>query len=54
MTGFEGFLAMTERLGAGSGPDGRSWSRADLHDRADLHHRADLHERDERDDRDDR
>jgi hypothetical protein len=45
MTGFEGFLAMTERLGASSGPDGRSWSRADLHDR------DDLHERDERDDR---
>jgi len=39
MTGFEGFLAMTERLGASSGPDGRTWSRDDLH------------ERDERDDR---
>jgi hypothetical protein len=45
MTGFEGFLAMTERLGAISEPDGRSWSRADLHER------ADLQERDERDDR---
>mgnify|MGYP000123005576 FL=1 len=32
-SGFEGFLALTEGLGASSGPDGRRWRRADLHER---------------------
>jgi hypothetical protein len=32
-SGFEGFLAMTEGLGARSGVGGRTWSRAELHER---------------------
>ena len=32
-TGFAGFLTLTEGLGASSGPEGRSWRRADLHER---------------------
>lgn len=32
-SGFEGFLALTEGLGASSGPEGRSWRRSELHDR---------------------
>jgi hypothetical protein len=33
-TGFEGFLALSEGLGARSGPGGRAWTREGLHDRA--------------------
>ena len=32
-SGFEGFLALTEGLGARSGPGGRDWRREDLHER---------------------
>ena len=32
-SGFEGFLALTEGLGARSGPEGRTWRRAELHER---------------------
>ncbi len=32
-SGFEGFLALTEGLGARSSPEGRTWRRADLHER---------------------
>jgi hypothetical protein len=39
-SGFEGFLALTEELGASSGPDGRSWRRAELHERGADQHRA--------------
>jgi hypothetical protein len=31
--GARGFLAVTERAGAGSGPAGRSWTRDDAHAR---------------------
>jgi hypothetical protein len=31
--GSAGFLALTEPLHAGSGPGGRSWTRAELHER---------------------
>jgi hypothetical protein len=31
--GFEGFLALTEGLGARSGPEGRTWRRSELHER---------------------
>ena len=30
-SGFDGFLAHSEALTASSGPDGRTWRRADLH-----------------------
>jgi hypothetical protein len=33
-SGFEGFLALTEGLGARSGAEGRDWRRAELHERA--------------------
>jgi len=33
-SGFAGFLALTEGLGASSGPQVRRWRRADLHDRS--------------------
>jgi hypothetical protein len=32
-SGFEGLLALTEGLGARSGPQGRSWTREQLHER---------------------
>jgi 4-hydroxyphenylpyruvate dioxygenase-like putative hemolysin len=32
-SGFEGFLALTAGLGARSGPQGRSWTREQLHER---------------------
>lgn len=32
-SGFEGFLALTEGLGANSGADGRTWRRSELHER---------------------
>ncbi len=31
--GLRSFLAATERSGAGSGPEGRSWTRDELYDR---------------------
>ena len=31
-SGFEGFLALTEGLGARSGPEGRTWRRSELHE----------------------
>lgn len=33
-SGFEGFLALTDGLGARSGPEGRTWRRDELHERA--------------------
>ena len=32
-SGFEGFLTLTEGLGARSGPEGRDWRREELHER---------------------
>ncbi len=44
-SGFEGFLALTEGLGASSGPEGRSWRRAELHERGADQDRAPAPER---------
>ncbi len=33
-SGFEGFLALTEGLGARSGPEGRTWRRPELHEQS--------------------
>lgn len=33
-SGFEEFLALTEGLGGRSGPEGRHWRRAELHERS--------------------
>lgn len=34
-SGFEGFLALTEGLGARSGAEGWTWRRSELHERGD-------------------
>ena len=39
-SGFADFLALTEGLGAGSGPDGRTWRRDELHARGSEQHGA--------------